>query len=64
MSHQKLESDKEYRFFIGGIISSKNNKKFFIDSDHETSIIFIRLKLFKAHFITDEIFQTFTNKLN
>ena len=44
------------------MLTSKNNENLSIDFDHEKCIIFIRFKLFMAHFIRDKIFQTSTGK--
>ena len=51
MSHQKYESDINYRFLIDGIIYHKNNSILSIDSDYKIYIIFIRLEPVMVHFI-------------
>ena len=61
ISHQKFESDKNYRRFILG--TAKNNENLSIDSDYiKKSIICIQLKLSIPRFIQDQIFHTFTEK--
>ena len=61
-SNFKFDFNKNYRFFIGGIIS-KNSSNLIIDSDHKKCITFIRLKLLMAHFIQEQIFHILT-KIN
>ena len=60
MSHRKFELDLNDRFFIGGSHNRKATTIFCIDYICGKSINFIRLKLFMAHCIQDEISHTFT----
>ena len=66
MSYEKYESNRNYRFFIGRIISKNSQKQ--LKSVYrfwpQKSKVFSRLRLFVVHFIQNKIFHISAEKLH